>query len=80
MNKFLYKYDINKYIDKVYETVLDLYPWATIDMIKGKYEYAIEKENNVIAYWVIIIMIIPSLLNMLGKRIEELGRESINVK
>ena len=32
--------------------------------------FAIEKENNVIAYWVIIIMIIPSLLNMLGKRIE----------
>lgn len=46
MSKFLYKYDINKYIDKVYKDVLDLYPWATIDMIKDKYEYAIEKEGN----------------------------------
>lgn len=32
--------------------------------------FSIEKENNVFAYWVIIIMIVPFLLNMLGRRIE----------
>ena len=46
MIKFLYKYDINKYLDKAYKEIMNLYPWATIDMIKGRYEYAIEKEGK----------------------------------
>ena len=46
MKKFLYKYDINKYLDKVYKKILELYPWTNIDMIKCDYEYAIEKEGK----------------------------------
>ena len=46
MTKFKYKYDINKYLDDVYKKVFELYPWADKDIIKNKYEYFIEKENN----------------------------------
>ena len=38
MGKFIYKYDINKYLDKVYKRVLELYPWANMDIIKEEYE------------------------------------------
>ena len=38
MGKFIYKYDINKYLDKVYKRVLELYPWTNMDIIKEEYE------------------------------------------
>lgn len=41
MAKFIYKYDINKYLDIVYKKVFKLYPWANIDIVKE--EYTIEK-------------------------------------
>lgn len=46
MGKFLYKYDIDKYLDEAYKKVFDLYPWATKDMLDNRYKYAIEKEGK----------------------------------
>ena len=46
MNKFPYKYDINKYIDKACEKILYTYSWFTKDMLDERYEYSIEKEGD----------------------------------
>ena len=46
MNKFPYKHDINKYIDKACEKILYTYFWFTKDMLDERYEYSIEKEDN----------------------------------
>lgn len=46
MNKFPYKYDINKYIDKACEKILYTYFWFTKDMLDERYEYIIEKEDD----------------------------------
>lgn len=54
MSKFLYKYDINKYLDKAKELILKDYPWVTEDMLDTGYEYKIEKVGNIyefVAYY-----------------------------
>lgn len=44
--KFPYGYDIDKYIDKVFEKLKKEYPWATRDMLRKEYVYAIEKIDS----------------------------------
>jgi hypothetical protein len=44
--KFPYGYDVNVYIDKAFEQLKELYPWAEKSMLRKEYNYAIEKQEN----------------------------------
>ena len=44
--KFPYGYDVNVYIDKAFEQLKELYPWAEKRMFRKEYRYAIEKKEN----------------------------------
>ncbi len=44
--KFPYGYDVNVYIDKAFEQMKELYPWAEKSMLRKEYNYAIEKQEN----------------------------------
>ena len=50
MNKFPYKYDVNKYLDEALNRLKVIYPWATKDMFKDNYTYAIEKIDGKYKY------------------------------
>lgn len=41
--KFPYGYDVNVYVDKAFERMKELYPWAAREMMNKKWSYAIEK-------------------------------------
>ena len=44
--KFPYGYDVNVYIDKAFEQMKELYPWAERSMLNEHWSYAIEKKEN----------------------------------
>ena len=44
--KFPYGYDVNAYIDKAFERMKELYPWAEKSMLRKNWSYAIEKKEN----------------------------------
>ncbi len=44
--KFIYGMDINTYIEKALEKIRIVHPWATKDMFRENYSYAIEEENG----------------------------------
>ena len=44
--KFPYGYDVNVYIDKAFERMKELYPWAEKSMLREGWSYAIEKEGS----------------------------------
>ena len=44
--KFPYGYDVNVYIDKAFERMKELYPWAKKEMFRKEWSYAIEKVND----------------------------------
>ena len=44
--KFPYGYDVNAYIDKAFERMKELYPWATKEMFRKGWSYAIEQVDG----------------------------------
>ena len=44
--KFPYGYDVNVYVDKAFEKLKELYPWAERSMLRKNWSYAIEKDEN----------------------------------
>jgi hypothetical protein len=44
--KFIYGYDVNKYIDKAIEKMSFTYPWVSKKLFDKRYEYLIEKISN----------------------------------
>ena len=44
--KFPYGYDVNVYIDKAFEQMKELYPWAEKNMLRKQWSYAIEKNDH----------------------------------
>ena len=48
--KFPYGYDVNAYIDKAFERMKELYPWATKEMFRKGWSYAIEQVDGKYQY------------------------------
>lgn len=48
--KFPYGYDVNVYIDKALERMKEIYPWASKEMFRKAWSYAIEKVNEEYQY------------------------------
>ena len=44
--KFPYGYDVNAYIDKAFEQMKELYPWAKKEMLRKNWSYAIEEVDG----------------------------------
>jgi hypothetical protein len=44
--KFPYGYDVNAYIDKAFEQMKELYPWAKKEMLRKNWSYAIEQVDG----------------------------------
>ena len=48
--KFPFGYDVNVYVDKAFERMKELYPWAKKEMFRKNWSYAIEQENGEYQY------------------------------
>ena len=48
--KFPYGYAVNAYIDKAFERMKELYPWATKEMLRKEWSYAIEQVSGEYQY------------------------------
>ncbi len=48
--KFPYGYDVNKYLEKAYDKLRDMYPWFKEEMLENKCSFAIEKIGNKYQY------------------------------
>ena len=48
--KFPYGYDVNAYIDKAFERMKALYPWAKKEMLRKNWSYAIEQVDGEYQY------------------------------
>ena len=48
--KFPYGYDVNAYIDKAFEQMKELYPWAKKEMLRKNWSYAIEQVDGEYQY------------------------------
>ena len=44
--KFPYGHDVNAYIDKAFEQMKELYPWAKKEMLRKNWSYAIEEVDG----------------------------------